>query len=311
MWTEISARCSARARSSPASTSAVLCTQQRATPSVVPAQREARAGAPSTAVSARRRPTGPSSVRCAMPRGAHRWPRATCGRVQPALPPWSRTPGAHGPTRPRTRLHRRAGRRSRTVSGSRSWSRPACMDTARSPRKAACRSSLVNPSRQLPHAGTRSSPSPAPRAARRLSALERLVAEPDPAATGIVLLDHRAPGRDRHPVLGGAAPGHRDHLEAVRAVEEDVAVEMEAERDLAVLDGVEVLRRRDLEVVRARNLDRERRRPRERRHGRRHPRPREHRVAGAHDAGGPNNSASRSRVSASYPLRRDRSSPGP
>ncbi len=113
-----------------------------------------------------------------------------------------------------------------------------------------------------------------PRRAAGVQRRERLVAQPDPAAAGVVLGDHRPPGRDRQPKLRGRAPWHRHDLQPpVRAAVEDGAAEVEAERDLAVGERVEVLRGGDLEVVGAGHLERERGRAGEGGHDRGHARP--------------------------------------
>ena len=83
------------------------------------------------------------------PRGARRWAPGSAGsrrasRPRPAAP---RTPTARGHRRRRTRRRRPAGRRSRTGSGWRSWSPPACRDRARSPRTAG-----RTPAPRAPHA---------------------------------------------------------------------------------------------------------------------------------------------------------------
>ena len=104
--------------------------------------------------------------------------------------------------------------------------------------------------------------------------LERLVPQPDPAAAGVVGGDRAPPDLDRHPPARRAAPRHEHDLQpVVGAAVEHRAVEVEAERHVAVVERVEVLGRGHLEVVRARHLERERGRAAERRHERLDARP--------------------------------------
>ena len=74
--------------------------------------------------------------------------------------------------------------------------------------------------------------------------------QPRPGAVGVVPLHHLPPGLHRQLPLRGARPGdeHHLHLPVVAAVQ-DRAGEVEAERHRAVGQAVEVLRRRELEVV--------------------------------------------------------------
>ena len=117
----------------------------------------------------------------------------------------------------------------------------ACTGTARSPRTAATRPApraLTHrcrpPARAARRRRRRSSAARA-RPRRSFSAASVVVVEPDPAAARVVLGDHRPPGRDRHLELRRAAPRHRHHLQlAARRAVEDGAVEVEAERHLAV-----------------------------------------------------------------------------
>ena len=163
--------------------------------------------------------------------------------------------------RPALRPRRPAGRRSRTASASRSWPRSACRGRGRSPRRAACRAAPrsrrhahgPSPSAGVRGRAARRRPRRSKAARARLAAAEplgRVGVQPHPAAVRVVPLDHPPPGRDRHAPRRRARPGHRDDLDlpAVAAVEHRAA-EVEAERDEAAREAVEVLGRRQLEVV--------------------------------------------------------------
>ena len=151
------------ARSSPAATSAVLWTHARTSDAAVVerlgAQREARRRRTRSRRPARRRRPARARPGARRPR----W-RSPLGRqVAQRRASASRRAGSRHALEPRvverarrTRPRRPAGRRSRTASGSRSWSPRACTGTARSPRTAA--------RRRAPRALIAS---PAARAARR------------------------------------------------------------------------------------------------------------------------------------------------
>ena len=71
-------------------------------------------------------------------------------------------------------------------------------------------------------------------------------------------VDHLVPDRDRQLVSRRALPGHRDDLQPVGITEiEHLPVEVEAQRDPAVGQALEVLRRGQFEVAAARDRDRE------------------------------------------------------
>ena len=97
-------------------------------------------------------------------------------------------------------------------------------------------------------------------ARRRLALLQpvqRRGLQPHPAAAGVVERHHPLPVLDRELVARGAAPrDHRD-LHVALLGEQDRPREVERQRDLAVGQRVEVLGRRQLEVVGARHGQRE------------------------------------------------------
>ena len=231
-WTEISEEASAPARSRPAATS--LCcarTRGRATCDPVPGRRPDRSAASkrppgnSRGRPLARSPTGPSTALPLDGLGcAHRSAPASAtspsdrrgvgsGGRRPRAPP-----GARGRGRLRTRRRRPAGRRSRTGSGWRSWSPRACRGTARSPRTAARTTSFERSVHQPAPSSSRRQASSVGRprcGPQRVQPLERVVAEPDPAAARVVLGDHLPPDLDRHPERALGAPGDR-HRSAAR-----------------------------------------------------------------------------------------------
>ena len=130
---------SASPRSSPSGTSVWFSTADRHAAAVRSAsEARARAGRRSRTSTVPGAAAGRSG-------GRSPWWRTplACRKCTSPREPWQPASQAldlqHGRTSPRCPPRRRAGRRSRTASASRSSSRPACTGRARSPRTAACR----------------------------------------------------------------------------------------------------------------------------------------------------------------------------
>ena len=214
-WVEISALRSAAARSSPGGTSAVLWTHART--SAVPSSR----GSERTV----KRPPRRSPSRARRPRRAELEPLLDASWRSPSASQ-VRSRGERRPGRARRRTPAARGRRPRALCRVRRRvddpERRRGRVLGRARRVRVQRVALVQQrGDELIEHRARSDSSSAtqasklgrpPRARRAFRALERLVAEADPAAARVMLGDHRPPGRDRHPELGRGAPRHRRDL---------------------------------------------------------------------------------------------------